>query len=30
MLARALCYALQGVDGQPVLVETDVSYAKAE
>ena len=25
MLARALCYALQGVDGQPVQVETDVS-----
>ena len=25
MLARALCYALQGVDGSPVQVETDVS-----
>ena len=25
MLARALCYTLQGVDGQPVHVETDVS-----
>lgn len=25
MLARALCYALQGVDGQPVFVETDVA-----
>ena len=25
MLARTLCFALQGVDGQPVLVETDVS-----
>ncbi len=29
MLARALCYALQGVDGQPVLVETDVSGGMA-
>lgn len=25
MLARTLCYALQGVDGSPVRVETDVS-----
>jgi len=25
MLARTLCFALQGVDGQPVLVETDVT-----
>ena len=25
MLARALCFALQGVDGFPVAVETDVS-----
>ncbi len=25
MLARALCYALQGVDGSPVMVETDVT-----
>lgn len=25
MLARTLCFALQGVDGQPVLVETDVA-----
>ncbi len=25
MLARTLCFALQGVDGRPVLVETDVS-----
>lgn len=26
MLARTLCYALQGIDGCPVTVETDVSY----
>ena len=25
MLASTLCFALQGVDGQPVYVETDVS-----
>ena len=25
MLARTLCFALQGVEGQPVWVETDVS-----
>lgn len=25
MLARTLCFALQGVDGRPVLVETDVT-----
>ena len=25
MLARTLCFALQGVDGQPVWVETDVT-----
>ena len=25
MLARTLCFALQGVEGQPVHVETDVS-----
>ncbi len=29
MLARALCYALQGVEGQPVHVETDVSGGMA-
>lgn len=26
MLARTLCYALQGIEGCPVTVETDVSY----
>ena len=27
MLARTMCFALQGVDGRPVWVETDVSFS---